>query len=65
MIDKELQRHTQGHGYEYGYEYGYECDLEGGDPYCKIQPPYETVEQYISRLLLIIESYTKVIKENV
>jgi hypothetical protein len=49
-IPKELQRRTAGHGYGAGCE----CDLEGGDPDCKIQPPYETVDQYIDRLLSII-----------
>lgn len=45
-----LKRKTAGHGYDAGCE----CDLVGGDPDCKIQPPYETVGQYIDRLLSII-----------
>lgn len=49
-IPKELLRRTDGHGYGFGCE----CDLEGGDPDCKIQPPYETIGQYIDRLLNII-----------
>jgi len=49
-VPKELWRRTAGHGYEAGCE----CDLEGGDPNCKIQPPYETVDEYIDRLLCII-----------
>jgi hypothetical protein len=40
------KRQTAGHGYDAECE----CDLVGGDPDCKIQPPYETVEAYIFRL---------------
>jgi hypothetical protein len=46
-IPEDLKRHTDGHGYEAGCE----CDLEGGDPDCITQPPYETVRAYIERLI--------------
>lgn len=49
-IPEYLKRRTSGHGYKFGCE----CDLEGGDPECQIQPPYETVREYIDRLLGII-----------
>lgn len=44
---EDLKRRTSGHGFRYGCE----CDLQGGDPLCKIQPPYETIEAYVVRLL--------------
>ena len=50
QIPEHLKRQTAGHGYNAGCE----CDLEGGDPDCKIQPPYETIREYINRLLRII-----------
>jgi hypothetical protein len=53
-IPKELYRRTAGHGYDAGCE----CDLEGGDPDCQIQPPYETIGGYIDRLLGIIIELT-------
>jgi hypothetical protein len=53
-IPKHLLRQTSGHGYSAGCE----CDLEGGDPNCKIEPPYETVSGYIERLLKTIISLT-------
>ena len=46
-IPEDLKRRTSGHGFNYGCE----CDLQGGDPMCKIQPPYETIEAYCVRLL--------------
>src|SRR5664279_1923239 len=49
-IPEYLKRRTAGHG---GVD-GCLCDLEGGDPKCTKQPPYETVEQYIQRLLSYI-----------
>ena len=49
-IPDYLKRYTGGHGYAAGCC----CDLEGGDPDCEIQPPYETIEEYINRLIGII-----------
>lgn len=49
QIPEELKRRTRGHGYEAGCE----CDLEGSAD-CKNQPPYETISEYIDRLLEII-----------
>ena len=46
-IPEDLKRRTSGHGYHYGCE----CDMEGGDASCAIQPPYETMDDYISRLI--------------
>lgn len=40
-------------------EHGYpdcDCDLEGGDPDCKIQPPYKTVEQRYADLKKLVEA---------
>jgi hypothetical protein len=53
-IPNHLRRQTAGHGYDAGCE----CDLQGGDPDCKIQPPYETVDAYIKRLLETIIALT-------
>ncbi len=49
---EDLRQRTVGHGYEAGCE----CDLVGGDPDCKIQPPYETNEAYWDRLIEHIAS---------
>ena len=46
----DLYRHTKGHGYSAGCE----CDLEGGDSKCMIQPPYESLGDYIVRLRSVI-----------
>ena len=47
QIPEDLKRRTSGHGFSYGCE----CDLQGGDPVCQIQPPYETIEAYVIRLI--------------
>jgi hypothetical protein len=47
IIPKDLYRQIEGHGYDAGCE----CDLVEGDPKCTIQPPYETLDVYINRLL--------------
>jgi len=53
-IPKHLLRQTEGHGYEENGFGGCDCDLEGGDPDCKVQPPYETVDTYVERLIRTI-----------
>lgn len=56
---KITERKTSGHGYSAGCE----CDLVGGDPDCKIRPPYETVEDYISKLRAQCAELTRKLEE--
>lgn len=34
---------------------GCECDLEGGDPDCKVLPPYESTVDYCQRLRTLVK----------
>ena len=47
-------------------EHGYpncDCDLEGGDPNCKIEPPYKTLAQRYEEALAIIQQKDERITE--
>lgn len=51
MSDKPVPEDLYQQVGNHGYDAGCECDLVGGDPECKIHPPYESNRQYLERII--------------